>query len=103
MPEFVSLSLDLLVVLLAGVVLLGFAWAAARVAFDLLQVNRPVFEVLRARAGSVAAVALGAVKADHDSRRDPLVHAGIVVDRKTNTWTPRGQCSRDALDVIFRR
>lgn len=102
MPQVLSAVLEPSLVLGASILLGGLGYACFRVGFALLGANRAELDAMRERVPSVAAVAFGEVKAERDGRRDHRVHAGIAVDRHTNTWVPRGQASKDALDVIYR-
>jgi len=61
------------------------------------------YESNRVRSGKVKDAILGRVNTYHNGCRDSSVHAGIVVDKRTNTWVEQGALSDGAIDSVLRR
>lgn len=52
--------------------------------------------------GSVVNAIRGNVDTFYNGSRDSSIHAGIVVDEKTNTWVEQGALSDGAIDAVLK-
>ncbi|MAU41314.1 MAG: hypothetical protein CMF31_06805 [Kordiimonas sp.] len=63
--------------------------------------NKNDYELSRAITGTFQNAFRGEVDTFRDGKRDYRVSAGLIVDRKTNTWKEQGKLSEEALDTIL--
>lgn len=66
--------------------------------------SRPnAYNANKARTGGWLKPILGRVNTFHNGYRDFSVHAGIAVDKKTNSWVEQGALSDGAVDAVLKR
>lgn len=61
------------------------------------------YESNKTKTNGVSNAILGRVNTIHNGCRDSSIHAGVVVDKKTNLWVEQGALSDGAIDSVLRR